>query len=292
MAFFEPPRPALGRRQLGLCLDDLVLLLCGVGDDLHRGLRERFAPFTDLDAGDERCLRISLAVEDVDYFIEPPRVPEKNPVLLAVDGKRVRYLGYRVAGWFDTLGGRGQLLLASGEYEAAERAVENFIRAAVAWQAAARGGALVHAASAVWNGRGFLFYGESGAGKSTLAACNRRGRVVSDDLTLILPGEGGRPEIVGSPFRGTFEGGEPLIGRFPLAAGFRIVKDRQASVRPVSRIRAMAELVGNLPFVADSFQVRPDLFEQVERTFADCPLAHLHFRPDDSFWDAIREAGL
>jgi hypothetical protein len=54
----------------------------------------------------------------------------------------------------------------------------------------------------------------------------------------------------------------------------------------------MAELVGNLPFVADSFQVRPDLFEQVERTFADCPLAHLHFRPDDSFWDAIREAGL
>ena len=60
-------------------------------------------------------------------------------------------------------------------------------RAAVAWQAACRGGALVHGASAVRRDRAYLFYGESGAGKSTLSACNRRATVVSDDLSLVLP---------------------------------------------------------------------------------------------------------
>jgi hypothetical protein len=30
----------------------------------------------------------------------------------------------------------------------------------------------------------------------------------------------------------------------------------------------------------------------VERTFRDVPLAHLHFRKDDGYWDAIDRAGL
>jgi hypothetical protein len=213
-------------------------------------------------------------------------------VLIACDGDRVRYLGYRIAGWFDCAAGSGQLLLARGAYEPAERAAENYIRAAVAWQAASRGGALVHAASAVWREKGFLFYGESGAGKSTLSAANRRGRVVSDDLTLVLPGRDGRPEIVGSPFRGTYEEGEQVVGQFPLAAGFRIIQDRTAAVRQVARVRAMAELVGNLPFVAEAFGRRPDLFDRLSRTFEGVPLAHLHFCKDESYWDVIEREGL
>jgi hypothetical protein len=213
-------------------------------------------------------------------------------VLLTCDGSRVRYLGYRVAGWFDTLRGKGQLLLARGSYEPADRAIENYIRAAVAWQAACLGGAFVHAASAVLNERGYLFYGESGAGKSTLAECNRQARVVSDDLSLLLPGSDGALELVGSPFRGTYEQGEVVTGSCPLVAGFRIIKDKSAVVRPVPRIQALAELVGNLTFVADSFGVRPDLFGRVERIFQDIPLAHLHFCKDDSYWNAIERAGL
>ena len=137
-----------------------------------------------------------------------------------------------------------------------------------------------------------MFYGESGAGKSTLSECNRRATVVSDDLSLVLPGAGGRPWLVGSPFRGTYEGGERVVGRFPLAAGFRLVQDRQASVCPVRRVRALSELIGNLPFVAEGFARRPDLFEMIQRNFETVPLMHLHFCKDDSYWDAIRDAGL
>jgi hypothetical protein len=83
-------------------------------------------------------------------------------------------------------------------------------------------------------------------------------------------------------------------GRCPLAAGFRLVQahEGEVEVRSVARMRALSELVGNLPFVAEAFGQRPDLFERVERAFRDVPLGHLLFRKDDSYWDAIERAGL
>ncbi len=108
----------------------------------------------------------------------------------------------------------------------------------------------------------------------------------------MLPGPDGRLHLVGSPFRGTYTEGPPVEGSFPLAAGFRIVKDDHAEVRPTSRLRALSELVGNLPFVADSLASRPELFDRLQASVADVPLQHLHFRKDDSYWDAILAAGL
>ncbi len=82
-----------------------------------------------------------------------------------------------------------------------------------------------------------------------------------------------------------------MQGRFPLAAGFRLIKGPKAEVRPVDHTQALAELVGNLPFVAEAFDSRPDLFEQTLRVFSSLPLAHLQFSKDDSYWDAIESAG-
>jgi hypothetical protein len=292
LSFFEAARPADGDRAVGIELGALRIEIEGLGDELATALERRYGPYSVRARGGAGALCVRLALEDRDYFIDPPGKAELNRVILNCDGDRVRYMGYRLAGWFDTSGGQGVVLLARGDFEPAPSALENYVRAAVAWQAASRGGALIHAASAVWNGRGYLFYGESGAGKSTLSAANTRARVVSDDLSLVLPGHDGKLELVGSPFRGTYEGGDPVVGAFPLAAGFRIIKDRNADVRPVSRSRAMAELVGNLPFVAESFATRPDLFAGVQQAFAELPLAHLHFARDDTYWDAIEQADL
>ena len=77
-----------------------------------------------------------------------------------------------------------------------------------------------------------------------------------------------------------------------MAAGFRIVKAGSAAVRPVPRTVALGQLVGNLTFVAEAFRERPDLFASMEAAFTGVPLLHLHFRKDDSFWDAIDAAGL
>jgi hypothetical protein len=265
----------------------------GLDAALAATLRSRYGPYADDGAPrPDAALRVRLACEERDYFIEPPDVAEFNPVWLACDGVRIRYVGHQLAGWFDTRARRGEILLARGTYEPELRALENYIRCAVAWCAAECGGALVHAASAVRNGKAYLFYGESGAGKSTLSAVDTRGRVVSDDLSLVLPRPGGGLDLVGSPFRGTYEEGAPVVGRFPLAAGFRIVKDERAEVRPVQRAVGFGQLVGNLTFVAEAFRERPDLFASVEAAFAGVPLFHLHFRKDDSYWDAIDAAGL
>jgi hypothetical protein len=80
-------------------------------------------------------------------------------------------------------------------------------------------------------------------------------------------------------------------GRFPLHAGFRLIQASRAEVRSVERARAFAELVGNLPFVAEAFYARNDLFRRTLESFDSVPLAHLHFAKDDSYWDAIAEAG-
>jgi len=291
MEFFAPARPPAGEESVGLRLGSLALELSGLDASLRAGLSDAYAPFATGALNEPGVFRIGLGLEEQDYFIDPPPSTERIRVLLAHDaaGAGVRYLSYRVAGWFDAGAGRGQVLLARGDYEPAARALENFIRAAVAWRAVSLGGALVHAAGAVLHDRGYLFYGQSGAGKSTLAACNRTARFVGDDLALVLPGTDGRLELVGSPFRGSCTEGDPLVGCFPLTAGFRLVQAAQAAVTPVARHRGVSEFVGNMPFVAEAFGARPDLLDTIASALSGLPLAHLHFRMDDSYWQAIAD---
>jgi hypothetical protein len=290
--FFAARRPAAGNHAVAIVLGPVRVELHGLDDARARLLLDRYAPYATPASDESQGLRVRVGLEDREYYLDPPAGPEFTAVFVTHDPpSAVRYLSYKVAGWLDVATLRGELLLARGTWEPDLRSFENYVRVAVAWLAAARGGALVHAASAVWNDRAYLFYGQSGAGKSTLAAANRRGRIVSDDLSLVLPRDGAL-DLVGSPFRGTYEGGEPVVGSFPLAAGFRLVQAEEAEVRPVPRVRGFAELVGNLPFVAEAYHRDPALLESVERAFARVPLAHLHFRPDDSYWDAIARAGL
>jgi hypothetical protein len=289
---FGNHRPAPGTHSFGLRLDRVRIRLDGLDDDLADRLRSRFGAFAGAIEDHEDAIRVRVGTEDREYFIDPPDVPEFNPILTSVDPDCVRYLGYRVGGWFDPDDGEGVLWIARGEYEPVERAVENYLRCAVAWRAVRAGGALVHAASSVRNSHGFLFFGHSGAGKSTLAAADRRGRIVSDDLSLVLPRADDGLDLVGTPFRGTYEGGAPVHGRFPLAAGFRLVQATEARVREVSRRIAFAGLVANLPFVVDVLDADPGALDRVRAAFESIPLRVLEFRKDDSFWDAIEEAGL
>ena len=288
---FQADYARLGELELTIEIGGIQIRLFGLPPELLRALRERYDRFVakEFRAG----LSVELCAADREYYIEPPEQSEFNPVHLVCDGDVVRFISYTLAGIFETTGDRGRLLLADGDIEPADRAIENFVRTAIAWRAAEIGGALVHAASAVWDGRGYLFYGESGAGKSTLSACNRRATIISDDLSLVIPGEDGQPLLAGTPFRGTYEEGERVVGRFPLAAGFRLVQATESRVEEVSRVRALSELIGNLPFVAEGFVKRPDLFDKVQRGFAQLPLRHLHFsNQDDGYWDAIRDAAL
>ena len=231
MEYFAARHEAAGTRAVALKLGPLEVEIAGLDDELSQMLYERYTPFSARSAQAQDALRIRFGHDDVEYYLDPPREIEFQQVRIACDGDRVRYMSYQVAGWFDIRGGSGELLLSAGRWEPLLRCFENYIRAAVAWQAVGRGGALVHAASAAWRDKGYLFYGESGAGKSTLSECNRRAQVLSDDLSLVLPDGKGGLDVVGSPFRGTYEGGPTIQGRFPLSAGFRLIQATKASCK-------------------------------------------------------------
>lgn len=288
-AFFEPPRKAAGNRRFVLALGPLAIALERLDEARESDLRTRFGAYEGQGEPPASALKVELGMEERAYFLDPPEKPELNPVFLGFDPDgAIRYLGYKAAGWFDPISRAGVLLLAKGTYEPDVRAIENYVRAAVAWLAAMSGGALVHAASAVWKGKGYIFYGESGAGKSTLAESNERGQIVSDDLSLVLPDRDRKLHLVGSPFRGTYEGGPPVHGMFPLAAGFRLIKADEAAIEQIPRSRGLAELVGNLPFVAEAVEQRPEVLAGIARAFDGVPLGHLEFKKgDDSWWEVV-----
>jgi hypothetical protein len=293
MSFFDAARPPAGSARLSLALDRLGLILRDLPEPLAASLERRYGAYVDGALDPPRRISSSTSSKPRRATSSSPRGrPSSTRSGSPARGTRLRYCGYAVAGWFDTKTRRGAMVFGTGDREPMTHAVENYVRCAVAWCAAERGGALVHGASAVRAGKGYLFFGESGAGKSTLSEVSRRGAIVSDDLSLLLPRPGGGLDLVGSPFRGTYEGGDPVVGRFPLAAGFRILKAPVAAVLPAPRPVVFGQLVGNLTFVAEAFGERPDLFASVERAFAGVPLYHLEFRKDDTYWDAIDAAGL
>ncbi len=287
-------------------LPGLSILFDTIDDDLHASLRKRLGIHgRDGEAEQPATLTLKTARSPERFFIDPPapRTGARYAVAIDVDPDpslsghlRVRAATYTLAASFSTAGGEGTAVLASAEFDSPVRAAENIMRVATAWLALKRGGLLIHSASIVRDGRAYLFFGQSGSGKSTLSESSRRGQVVSDDLTLLLPGPGGSSEVVGAPFRGTYAGGDPVVGRYPVAAAFRLRKcagDEEAVVEPLGPSAAMGGAIANAPFVADQLHARPDLFASLEKVLGSFPIRALRFRKgDDSFWEAIDAAGL
>lgn len=280
------PHPA-GPRSLRLDLSGVAVELDGLPAPLADAMIARYGPFVGPAGGGGNPLRVRVREAAADYFVPPPPAgaAETYRALTAYDGAVFRLTSYRLAAWFDVGRRIGDLALARGGWDPAPRAVENFLRSACAWLALDAGGFFLHGAGIVHGDRGYVFYGPSGAGKSTLAALSSEPRVVSDDLSLLLPGPDGL-SLVGSPFRGTYSGGGPITGHFPIAGFYRLRQDTAIAVRP-GDAACFADLLGNLPWVVDQLPRFPEIIDAVHRSLAGARFAYLHFRKDADFWPAI-----
>jgi hypothetical protein len=114
---------------------------------------------------------------------------------------------------------------------------------------------------------------------------SRQGRVISDDLTPMLRTARGL-EALGSPFRGTYRVGEPVVGRFPVAGFYRLRKDARTFVRRGDGA-CFADLLGNLPWVVDQLPRHPGFADRAHAAVAGVPFFYLHFEKDADFWPAI-----
>lgn len=281
------PDPA-GKQAARIDISGIAVEFEGLPDDLAPAMQARYASYIGPATGEGAPLRLRVTQAPLDYFVPPGFAQQKKEdyrVLTAFDGRVFRFTSYRMAAWFDLDRRTGQVAVARGELDPGPRAMENVLRSAVAWLAMDTGGFLLHGASIVREGAAYLFFGPSGAGKSTLAAMSRRGDVISDDLTLVLR----RPEGLrasGGPFRGTYTGGAPVVGLFPVQGFYRLRKDPETFVRR-GDAACFADLLGNLPWIVDQLPRHPHLIDRVRSLVGDAPFRYLHFRKDEDFWPAV-----
>jgi len=289
-AFQAWTRPA-GPRAVRIDISGIAVELEGLPEALADRMAVVYAPYLSRPTGSGRPLKVRMYKAPIEYFVPPgfTKGREVYRMHTALDDGVFRTVSYRLASWIDVRRREGALALALGDLDPAPRALENFLRSSVAWLAIDSRGFLLHGASIVRSGCGYLFYGPSGAGKSTLAAMSTEGQVISDDLTLVLQ----QPEglvLAGAPFRGTYTRGAPVVGAFPVAGFYRLRKDTRTQVRPDDGA-CFADLLGNLPCVVDQMPRQPQLIDQVRALVEGTPFRYLHFRKDESFWPAIdREA--
>jgi len=153
---------------------------------------------------------------------------------------------------------------------------------------AERNGFLLHAASAICDGKGYLFSGVSGAGKTTLT------RLAPPDVTLLTDEISYVREALdlysayGTPFAGELaQPGENCST--PVSALFFLEQGPENRVEELPASEAMHRLMRNILFFADD----PQLLENVLNTACDfvsrVPACRLVFYPDARVWDAIRQ---
>lgn len=187
-------------------------------------------------------------------------------------------------GYIDIAQGRGELTLSSarpiGE-------AEYFIRSAFALLAFAAGGLLLHAAGVVRDDSAYLFLGHSGAGKSTVARLSPSARLLSDDLVLLWPADGGW-WVYATPF-GNPDSPMTSPGRAPLRVLLGLVQDREVRLEGVRPAVAVAEVVGNAPLISIVPGWTEALLERCQQIVQAAPYYHLHFLPDDSFWRVLKD---
>ena len=151
---------------------------------------------------------------------------------------------------------------------------------------AREGGLLVHAASAVRNGKAFLFAGLSGAGKTTIS------RLAPADVTLLTDEisylrRGGDSYVAyGTPFAGELaKVGENV--RAPLAALYLLRQGPENAIEAVSEGDAVRSLLENVLFFAQDSELVSLVFESACELVKRVPVYRLTFVPDARVWELI-----
>ena len=165
-------------------------------------------------------------------------------------------------------------------------AIDSVMRIVHSLVLAKRGGFLVHSASAIRNGRAFLFSGVSGAGKTTIS------RLAPPDVTLLTDeisyvrrvGEG--YQAYGTPFAGDLgRAGENISA--PLAGLYLLVQGRHNHLSQIGPADAARRLLRNILFFADDASLVEQLFGTACEFVSRVPVYELTFRPDGEVWNLI-----
>ena len=151
---------------------------------------------------------------------------------------------------------------------------------------AKQGGFLLHAASAVRNGRAFLFFGASGAGKTTITrAAPADAVVLTDEISYVRRfGEG--YAAYGTPFTGELAKlGENVSA--PIAGLYHLVQAPHNRISPLGPGDAARALLESILFFAEDAELVKCVFQSACDIVSRVPVYRLDFMPDQRVWDLI-----
>jgi len=151
---------------------------------------------------------------------------------------------------------------------------------------AKEGGLLLHSASAIRNGKAFLFAGVSGAGKTTIS------RFAPSDVTLLtdeisyVRKQNQRYTAFGTPFTGELAKlGENTSA--PVAALYLLNQGTANRIDPVALPNAGRELLANMLFFAEDRELVHRAFTAACDFVDHVPVSRLTFIRDERVWEMI-----
>jgi hypothetical protein len=151
---------------------------------------------------------------------------------------------------------------------------------------AKQGGFLLHSASAIRNGKAFLFAGVSGAGKTTIS------RLAPEDATLLTDEISyvGKRENDYVAFGTPFTGELAKIGKntsAPVAALYLLAQGPANRIEPVNAADAGRGLLSNMLFFAEDQELVQWAFKAACDFVDRIPVYKLTFVPDARVWELI-----
>ena len=152
---------------------------------------------------------------------------------------------------------------------------------------AGEGGFLLHAASAVLDGKAFVFAGVSGAGKTTISRlAPPEVHLLTDEISYVRK-EGDGYVAYGTPFAGELaKAGENL--KAPLAAVYLLAQGPENRIDEVSATEAARGLLTNILFFAEDGDLVRAVFQSALQFVERVPVRRLTFVPDARVWELIR----
>ncbi len=243
------------------------------GDEGFLGMLEkRYAGFVsgDTDAEFEFEMNLTAAPVDAD---EELRVTQRG-------GRWTMERGdFRAE--FDPAAGTGRIRQSANPYS-----IDAVLRIVHTLVLARQGGFLLHSASAIRNGKAFLFAGVSGAGKTTISRLAPADATLLTDEISYVRKQGESYVAFGTPFTGELgKVGENTSA--PVEALYLLAQGPENRIEAVAAADAGRELLGNMLFCAEDQEMVQRAF-QAACDFVDrVPVRRLTFVPDARVWEMI-----
>ncbi len=303
-------------REIAIEIGAMPILVRTDSPEFARLLEDRYGGFI--------TTRARRPAFELDIELAPPRGgvdPEEEVSVRLDSGRWVMERGDFQAEW-DPESRRGWVRQTVNPY-----GIDAVLRILHSLILAREGGFLVHAASAVRNGRAYLFAGVSGAGKTTIA------RLAPPDVALLTDevsyvrrqdsgvriqglevrsqksGIGSQGSEVGGaysesrvpspqPLAPAFEAfGTPFAGelarvgenlRAPVAALLLLDRGPENRIEPLSDAEAVRALLRNILFFAQDEELVRLVFQSVLDFVSRVPVRRLVFTPDARVWELVR----